>query len=62
MVDLPEEKLQALHKDAKSLYDTYIKVGTSQHKGFWWNCGTVQLWNFLSVEQLYHETVKPWNS
>lgn len=27
VVDLPEEKLQALHKDAKSLYDTYIKIG-----------------------------------
>ena len=28
VVDLPEEKLQALHKDAKNLFDSYIKVDT----------------------------------
>lgn len=27
VVDLPEDKLVTLHKDAKSLYDSYIKVG-----------------------------------
>jgi len=27
VVDLPDEKLQALHKEAKALYDSYIKVG-----------------------------------
>ena len=26
VVDLPDEKLQALHKEAKVLYDSYIKV------------------------------------
>jgi len=28
VVDLPDEKLQALHKEAKVLYDSYIKVGS----------------------------------
>ena len=27
VVDLPDEKLQALHKEAKALCDSYIKVG-----------------------------------
>ena len=26
VVDLPDEKLQALHREAKALYDSYIKV------------------------------------
>ena len=34
VVDLPEEKLQALHKDAKNLFDSYIKVGTSGYLFF----------------------------
>ena len=28
MVDLPEEELVVLHKNAKDLYDTYIKPGS----------------------------------
>ena len=27
VVDLPEEELMVLHKNAKDLYDTYIKLG-----------------------------------
>ena len=27
VVDLPEEELVVLHKNAKDLYDTYIKLG-----------------------------------
>ena len=28
VVDLPEEELMVLHKHAKDLYDTYIKLGS----------------------------------
>ena len=28
VVDLPEEELMVLHKNAKDLYDTYIKLGS----------------------------------
>ena len=28
VVDLPEEELIVLHKNAKDLYDTYIKLGS----------------------------------
>ena len=31
VVDLPDEKLQALHKEAKVLYDSYIKVSDHHH-------------------------------
>ena len=31
VVDLPDEKLQALHKEAKVLYDSYIKVTDHNH-------------------------------
>ena len=31
VVDLPDEKLQALHKEAKALYDSYIKVSQFPH-------------------------------
>ena len=35
VVDLPDEKLQALHKEAKALYDSYIKVSQFQKHFFY---------------------------